>query len=410
MSDKKDKTEIVIVGAGIVGVCSAYYLTQHPKFNKETHHITIFEAKRPACAASGKAGGLLALWAFPQQIASLSFDLHQELADELGGEKEWGYRRVTTVSLEGNLQNSMSEGLTSPPDGKSLGKLKTSVKKPADVPDLPQELDWIISPLIDEWASLGTTETTAQVHPFKFTNYLLKKVLESGAADLILTKVTGIIPDPEDPTGACKGVKYTESATGKQIKFEADQVLLTVGPWTNTLLPSCPIDGLRAHSITIAPTRQVSPYALFTELKVRRGKYVSPEIYPRKDEVYVCGEGDGNAPVPDNADEVEVERSRCDDLFKYASAISPELSGGRVLRRQACYLPVVNVASCPGPFIGPTNIDNLFLASGHSCWGINNAPATGKIMSEILLEGRPKSASIQGLEPDIFFDASDFTT
>jgi len=32
-------------------------------------------------------------------LAALSFDLHQELSDEHGGEKRWGYRRVSTVQV-----------------------------------------------------------------------------------------------------------------------------------------------------------------------------------------------------------------------------------------------------------------------------------------------------------------------
>lgn len=95
----KDKTHIVIVGAGIIGVCTAFYLTQHPAFDPQLHHITILESKRVAGGASGKAGGLLAQWAFPQQIVPLLFQLHQELATKYGGEQEWGYRRLTTVSL-----------------------------------------------------------------------------------------------------------------------------------------------------------------------------------------------------------------------------------------------------------------------------------------------------------------------
>ena len=99
-------------------------------------------------------------------------------------------------------------------------------------------------------------------------------------------------------------------------------------------------------------------------------------------------------------------RHKCDDLFKNVGEISPQLRNGKILKRQACYLPVVDVPSHSGPFIGSTNVDNLYLASGHSCWGINNAPATGLIMAELLFDGEARSASIDGLEPEYYFDAS----
>ncbi|ANB11370.1 Tda3p [Sugiyamaella lignohabitans] len=433
---KQEKQEIVIVGAGIIGVCTAYYLTQHPDFDSTRHHITILEARRPAGGASGKAGGLLALWAFPQQIVPLSFKLHQELSDLYNGEKEWGYRRLDTLSIEGNLTTKKKPtGETFTPD------LPTRYsRKPINAGEpLPEEVDWIRPEIIENWSSIGSPETTAQVHPYKITTFLLKKVLETGAAELVIGKVVNLRKDED---GTVIGVSYEKqsrerntaestqdanavndvtgtanktntsngvAANGSDlttVDLEADKVVLTMGPWTSKLLPTCPISGLRAHSITIKPNRQVSAHAMFTELKVKRGQYVSPEIYPRKDEVYVCGEGDTLVPTPESTDDVEVNTGRCEDLFKYAGEISDVLRSGRILRRQACYLPVTDIASCSGPLIGHTNVRNLYLASGHSCWGINNAPATGKIMAEIILEGKASSANVTGLEPELFFDAT----
>lgn len=150
----------------------------------------------------------------------------------------------------------------------------------------------------------------------------------------------------------------------------------------------------------------MSPYAIFTEFKTGPNTYTSPEVYARKDEVFVCGEGDSAVDVPETTDDVEVVKSKCDDLFKQVGKISPALRKGRILKRQACYLPVLDVPSSSGPLIGETNVENLFLCSGHSCWGINNAPGSGKVMSELLLEGRAKSANISSLDPSLYFDAS----
>lgn len=331
----------------------------------------------------------MALWAFPQQIVPLSFNLHQQLADEYDGETEWGYRRVNTVGIDGDISKNASRNTNnSTPSLKSLG--------------LPDDLDWLKPNVIHDWSTLGGPDTTAQVHPYKFTNFILKKALESPAVDLIIGKVNKIEIDVDSEVAT--GIEYTPSKEpdSTPINLNSDHIVLTLGPWTSNLLPSCPISGLRAHSITILPTRQVSPNALFTELRTSRTQIVSPEVYPRKDEVYVCGEGDTLAPVPESTDDVEVVKEKCDELFKYASSISEEMQNGRILRRQACYLPIVDKPSYTGPFLGKTNVDGLYLASGHSCWGINNAPGTGKVMSEIILEGQSKSARLDGLEADSF--------
>ncbi|KAK7679797.1 hypothetical protein QCA50_017122 [Cerrena zonata] len=453
----KGKKHIVIVGAGIIGVCIAYFIIKHPKFDPAKIHITIVESKRVAGGASGKAGGLLALWAFPQQIVPLSFELHQQLSDLYNGEEEWGYRRLTTVSLEGDIShlpdiNELSSddddddddtinyekyhdaqeetdsgsyrkstttdtdsSTEKPPKKTSRATRLQTAKNSKDMngSKLPYDLNWINSTLIDLCLSLGGTDSTAQVHPYKFTSFILKKAVEmsQGSLELILGKVNQINYSME--TGVATGVTYEPTSLKQQeskplVELSGDQIILSVGPWTSKILPDCPISGLRAHSITVAPFKDqpVSPYAIFTEFKTGPMSYVSPEIYARQDEVYVCGEGDSTVDVPETSDDVEVVKSNCDDLFNQVGKISPNLRKGHILKKQACYLPVLDVPSSSGPLIGETNVDNLYLCSGHSCWGINNAPATGKIMSELLLDGKAKLADISALDPSLYFDAS----
>ncbi|RLV88496.1 putative oxidoreductase TDA3 [Meyerozyma sp. JA9] len=422
------KKHIVIVGAGIIGVCTAYYIVHHPKFDPEKYHITMIESKRVAGGASGKAGGLLALWAFPQQIVPLSFRLHEELSKQYNGSEEWGYRRLTTVSLEGDISHikddrdsdSDSDSFINPTNHSDSDSSKPPKKtsrstRSSKTNNLPSDLNWITSSLISSCSSLGGTDTTAQVHPYQFTNFILRKAVEdaNGALELILGKVEEIQFSLD--SGAATGVSYKptsakadETFSNKVVELEADSITMCIGPWTSKVLPDCPISGLRAHSITISPFKDqpVSPYAIFTELKTGPSSYTSPEIYARKDEVYVCGEGDSAVDVPETTDDVEVVKSKCDELYVQVAKMSSNLRKGTILKRQACYLPVLDIPSSSGPLIGPTNVKNLFLCSGHSCWGINNAPGSGKIMSEILLDGEAKSAKISSLDPSLYFDAS----
>jgi glycine/D-amino acid oxidase-like deaminating enzyme len=335
----------------------------------------------------------------------LSFDLHQQLATAHHGDSEWDYRRVRTVSVSGNV-GSIRKKRPSKMTNNSSGVSKSETNK--DKGALPDDLQWLSPDIIDDWEVLGHKSDTAQVHPWKFTTSILRKAVEAGA-ELIIGKVTSVQLNSD---GEAVGVSYTKSKDSPETinSIQADKVVLTMGPWTSRLLPSCPISGLRAHSITIQTDKQLPACGVFTELRTGHSGFITPEVYPRKDEVYVCGEGDTATSLPDTVDEVEVVSEKCDDLFQYAGQISPELSQGRVQRRQACYLPIVDIPSCSGPFIGKTTVPNLLLASGHSCWGINNAPATGLLMSEIILDGGAKSASLEGCEPWRFFDAKDVVT
>lgn len=511
MEYENDVKEITIVGGGIIGVCVAYYLVNHPSFDKTKYHITVFESNSVACAASGKAGGLLASFAFPSQLGSLSFAMHKELAAKYDGEKNWDYRGLETISMEADVSSERLEKMEESKRRKAKGQGKprkskqptgtaygtgvvtggptakmslkgmlgadpseNSVNSPnhadsdnesdgmeynsdgeesiystVDMSDteadrdavvaLPKNLNWIEEELVDDWSTLGTLETTAQLHPYKFTNFILQKAMESGAVDLIYGRVSEVRLNEE--TGEAVGFRYVPNmnknegkklpgtkigkvsevvtpATATKYSFSdkdgdvyevlnVDRIVIALGPWTSLVLSTCPVTALRAHSMTVQPesSEEITAYAIFTELRINDSDYFSPEIYARKDEVYLCGEGDSVAYLPDPTIPIPYDKAKCEELFNYAKKLSKNLNNGYIKKMQACYLPVVNAATTSGPLVGETNVPHLFIASGHSCWGINNAPITGKLLAEIMLEGEARSAQIDKLNPTLYFDA-----
>jgi len=88
----------VIIGAGIIGVATAYYLSDH----QPPSSIHLVEASPEFFAsASGYAGGFLAKdWAGSAvaSLARLSYDEHSRLAEDNGGRALWGYSRTTSLS------------------------------------------------------------------------------------------------------------------------------------------------------------------------------------------------------------------------------------------------------------------------------------------------------------------------
>jgi glycine/D-amino acid oxidase-like deaminating enzyme len=55
------------------------------------------------------------------------------------------------------------------------------------------------------------------------------------------------------------------------------------------------------------------------------------------------------------------------------------------------------------PAIGPvTGVANAYVATGHSVWGILNAPATGEAMAELILDGAASTTDISYFNPDRF--------
>ncbi|ESZ89700.1 hypothetical protein SBOR_9913 [Sclerotinia borealis F-4128] len=428
ISPRESKRNIVIIGGGIIGCTSAYYLTRHPSYDPSTTKITIVEAQSIASAASGKAGGLLALWARPSCIVPLSYKLHAELAKEHDGAKRWGYRTLHCGSIgatarlisEADPKDSTENG------GEAWKKLpKTDMKKQKKYAgeDIPKDLDWFETDNIKWYWEMGTPDTTAQVHPYQFTTSMADLAVEKGV-EIVYGTVTAI-----DYTGnSVKGVTYEDKETRHIHTLHAHDVILSAGPWTSHVWPEAPITSQRAHSVVVEAA--VSPWAVFTEIDLPKGfgrkgengakkrkhdKMVNPEMYARPDgTVYACGlyssplkvsmltnkrkgEGDERVPLPRSSNLVVCDESSCNDILDYIGSISDPMRNGKVITKQACYLPLARNGR--GPLIGHTGIRGLFLAAGHTCWGVQNSCATGKLMSEFLFEGEAKSADVHTLDP-----------
>ena len=92
--------QTLILGAGIIGLSTAYYLSLTSPDPSAIHLLDAAPAL--LTTASGYAGGFLASDWFSAPTASLgalSFALHAELAAEFNGRERWGYSRSTGTSL-----------------------------------------------------------------------------------------------------------------------------------------------------------------------------------------------------------------------------------------------------------------------------------------------------------------------
>lgn len=371
MSSSQSQKNIVVIGGGIIGCTTAYYLTHHPSYSPETTSVIILEASSVAGGASGKAGGLIAKWAYPQEIVDITFSEHEKLAQAHDGATRWGWRYCEVGQWEGRGEPSGDKTM---PASISLNKKDgLSGAKKSKKSLLPMELDWVKEELTESYAPMAGTGDTAQVHPYLFTTSMCELAREKGAK-LILGRATRI--SYEDVSGKGKAtrkvtsVTYTDADTGESETLPATHVIVSAGPWTSELLPKVPISGTRAHSITVRPSRPVSAYVLFTEIEMPGSRIAAtPEIYARpNNEVYACSPGDGKV-LPASTALVEVDNRICDALFEQVSAISTELRSGEVTARQACYLPNVNTGPRGCPIVGEDEeTKGLLIAAGHTCW------------------------------------------
>lgn len=344
---------IVICGAGAIGAATAWFLTRRGA------RPVLVDRARPAAAASGRAAGFLAAdWNVGNPLDALtraSFALHREIADELGADR-LGYRPMDAL-------------MTAAADEGDLERYRR----------LPNP-GWLDGSCVAHEV-IGGPATTAQVTPALFTRALADEAVAAGA-ELVTGVVDGVRLD--GGTGAVRGV----SIDGEE--HPADVVVLALGPWTaqaQRWLALPQVFGTKSASIVLAADAPAQ--AVFSEFVARDGRRSTIEIYPRSGgEVYVSGLPEHGA-LPDDPDAIAPSPDALAELHRVAGVHSRALGDAEVVAGSACFRPLTVDGV---PLIGPVpDAPGAFLATGHASWGILNAPATGRMVSEMILDGRSHS-------------------
>ena len=342
---------VVICGGGVIGACIAYFLRQH------SIEVIVVEQSEVAAAASGKAGGFLALdWCASTVLDALarrSFHLHAELASELSG--DWGHRPMSAYS-----------GFVVP--GRDAHGHK------------PSELDWL-SEYVTIAGRIGTPDTTAIVHPRKFTMGMMAAAERLGAK-LRRGRVTGIIRHTDGKAG---GVEVDGSV------IEADAVVVAMGPWSLLAagwmeLPV--VFGQRSPSVVYDTGSDVPAHALFLEYQDEQEGALTVEVFPRADGSTHITAFSGQQPLPLDPAAIAAEADEIARLTAICERLSPAFRAERIIARQACFRPVTQDGL---PLIGKVaGSEGLYVATGHNVWGILNAPATGEALADLIAGQRPR--------------------
>jgi glycine/D-amino acid oxidase-like deaminating enzyme len=352
---------VVICGAGVIGACTAYFLS------RRGIEVTVVEGTEVAAAASGKAGGFLALdWCVGSPLDTLarrSFALHAALPNEIAG--DWGYRGMTAYS-----------GFVVPED--DARRL------------VPAELDWLADGVIID-SRLGTAETTAIVHPRAFTTAMMSAA-QSHGAELRRGRVTGSVRRADGMTVG--GVEVNGGV------IEADAVVVAMGPWSVIAakwmsLPA--VFGQRSPSLVYDTGTDVPADALFLDYHEESGAVVTVEVFPRANGNTLVTAYSDQTPLPFDPAAVAPEPGEIDRLRVICERLSPKLRAEKIIAQQACFRPVTQDGL---PLIGRVpQIEGVYVATVHNVWGILNAPATGEALAELIADGVARSTDLTPFDP-----------
>ncbi|ETS84311.1 hypothetical protein PFICI_02336 [Pestalotiopsis fici W106-1] len=395
----------VVLGAGIIGASTAYYLGQHQ--TPSSIHIVdpspeLFES------ASGYAGGFLARDWFSSQtsgLGALSFDEHRKLAEAEDGGQKWGYMRSTPISFSPGTM----KGQTVVAAGRAEAASRTGGNGVAP--------PWLYQGDGGRAEAIGEEGTVAQVDPLQLSRFLLQKCLESGVKLHHPAKATSVMTDTRNEISS---VRIMDTRSGTESDIPCTNIVITAGAWSPQVFAALfprsqlklPISSLAGHSLVIQSPRWTAGYeaqAGCHAVFVSGGSGYSPEIFSRAGgHIYIAGLNSATEPLPLLATDSRsgISKSAIAQLRATACEI---LGRGQIeiVREGLCFRPTTSSGS---PIIGripdtrlgegvttrPGADGGVYLAAGHGPWGISLSLGTGRVLAE-MIQGRKLSADISML-------------
>ena len=385
-------THVCIVGGGIIGTATAYYLAT--VYGIRTTIVDRTGTIAPA--ASGKAGGFLAYdWndgTATEALTHRSFLLHEGLAQQFTPESIQ-YRRLSCVA--------MNIGASRPTTTTTSRKL--------------QHIEWASSDVIQNVRTLGTEATIAQVHPKLLCERLWSETQERVPSCQLLrgSVVATLFATNDDQNDDDSSRTTVKAVRGVQLEdgtvVEADAVLYACGPWNVLHRPTTGdlntvMRGIKYHSLVV-PTERIYHQCVFFH-----GHNGDPEVYVRPDQTAYCTgypepprivtESPGDEAIEDH--KISTIYSAIQQVTRLATSTGTDtlqedeendkrpglkLDDPKAFRQQACYLPSTDDGL---PIMGELSRHGhrgLYIATGHSCWGILLGPGTGECMASLMATG-----------------------
>jgi len=396
---------VVIVGAGIVGAATAYYLSTTSGSGKTS--ITIVDAVGPAAGSSGRAGAFLTNHppAFRRGIGTnnnkvhdkrralfeKSFELHQQLAKDLELESFCRVQNYQTVETK---DSSLSNGAR-----KIVDRAESSDNE--NFPNSRQQS--ILKKLAENGRGTPLPGDAALVDPAELVSSMMDKALSQSNCSFRQASISGL---ELDPSGSRVTAIHLESDTPKIIPVEEDEpVVIALGPWSSRIedwlgIPM-PIEGVLSTSFIYQDgilDSDVGTAFFFDDDS--NGCHL--EIFGRRDKsLYVSGCGESQvistrllrskerpspaAPcAPDLTRAAAAQASLRKAGYNRAGTTTSTTTTTTTCKHpdtaQACIRPV----SPDGvPVVGKL-LDNIYVATGGGPWGITWGPLMGQSLASLI--------------------------
>jgi glycine oxidase len=364
---------VIVVGAGVVGLSTAYFLAERGA------RVVVLEQEAIGWAASGTSAGMVSPFAEVDGpptldlLAEEGLQLHARLAAILQGETgidvHYGPIAVLLPAFEEREAEQLRAHARSAASGLQVEWLDVAAARAAEPRLSPRALGALCAP--DE----------AQVDSYRLS-LALARAAEQRGVTIRYGRVTGLLRSGS----RVRGIRLASD------RLLAPRVVLAAGPWTGRMADwlgwPVPVVPLRGQLLRLRV-----PDPPLRACLVHGGSY----LLPKRDGLTTAGttmELAGFRPRPTQAGAAHVRR--------VALRLAPSLAEAAEVEHTACLRPLSQDRL---PILGAVpDWEGVYLATGHGRFGILLGPISGRLMAELVLEGRA-SADLSAFSPARFTPA-----
>ncbi|XP_040385577.1 probable sarcosine oxidase [Oryza brachyantha] len=378
--------DVIVVGAGIMGSCAAYAASARGARVLLLERLDLLHRRG---SSHGESRGVRATYAgahYPPMVR-----LAARLWDDAQRDAGPGHRVLTpTPQLDMGprgdpaLRAAIENGAAAEVDAASASWPGSGVfRLPEGWTAARSELGGVIS----------ATKAVAMFHSLATKN------------GVVVRDRTEVV----DVAKATRGNRSIAVRTSASEEFDGDKCIITVGAWTSKLLRSVagvdlPVQPLHTFIFywKVRPGREheLTPEAGFPTF----ASYGDPCIYStpsmeRPGLIKVCAHG--GAPCdPDRRDWCATGDDLAETVARWLDLVMPghvDTAGGPVLR-ESCMYSMTPDEDFIIDFVGGEFGTDVVVGAGFSGHGFKMAPAVGRILAEMALDGEARTAEEAGVE------------
>jgi sarcosine oxidase subunit beta len=377
--------DIVIIGGGVVGASVAYHLAQRG----ERDVLILERESRPATGSTGRAtGGVRAQFETEVNIklSLYSIDFFENWGRDCGYDPKGYLFFATTDDQFAYLKDNVAKQ-------RSLGVKDIAVLERAEIKSLVPILN------CDDIVGGTFGGRDGFIDPLAVSNSFLSEALNGGVRTEFGSEVTRIETD---------GQKVRAVMAGDD-RIECKAVALCTGAWARRLAATAGIDlpvEPQRRQIVWARTAQPLPKNLPMVIDIGSGFHFRPA---REFGVGTKADDKSTREVmfayPDPAEGpsfvTDFDYSFVPKVYERAKERAPVLCDSEPVPEK-CRAGLYENTPDHHAILGGCGIEGLYFANGFSGHGVMHSPATGRALSEIILDGASSFLDVSELTVERF--------